>query len=332
MSLPRVVLGALGALAVVLAVGASASSPSDQSRAAPARLAASQLYRAADGRAGRQERQWLESRPGAARLIRRIASQPTAIWPAGDPEAVRAVVDRHVAAAAERDEMPVLVAYNIPWRDCGVAGARTADDYGRWIRAVSAGIGDRPATVILEPDALAHLDCLAGRRRAERVALLRAGVEVLKRLPRALVYVDAGHSRWLAAGEAARRLRRVGIHRADGFSLNVANFRPTAEVTAYGTSVSRRLGGSRFVIDTGRNGSPAGNPADWCNPAGRSLGLAPETRTGRRLIDAYLWVKPPGESDGTCNGGPPAGAWWPGYALGLAARAAPSLVRPARSR
>ena len=34
-------------------------------------------------------------------------------------------------------------------------------------------------------------------------------------------------------------------------------------------------------------------------------------------MDAYLWVKTPGESDGTCNGGPRAGQWWPEYALGL---------------
>ena len=39
------------------------------------------------------------------------------------------------------------------------------------------------------------------------------------------------------------------------------------------------------------------------------------------LLDAFVWIKRPGESDGTCNGGPPAGSWWPEYALGLAQRA-----------
>jgi endoglucanase len=33
-------------------------------------------------------------------------------------------------------------------------------------------------------------------------------------------------------------------------------------------------------------------------------------------------ARPPGFSDGTCNGGPAAGTWWPDYALGLAERAA----------
>jgi cellulase/cellobiase CelA1 len=37
---------------------------------------------------------------------------------------------------------------------------------------------------------------------------------------------------------------------------------------------------------------------------------------------SYFWIKRPGESDGTCNGGPPAGQWWADYALGLAQRAA----------
>jgi endoglucanase len=30
-----------------------------------------------------------------------------------------------------------------------------------------------------------------------------------------------------------------------------------------------------------------------------------------------LWIKRPGESDGTCNGGPPAGTFWDAYAIGL---------------
>jgi endoglucanase len=36
-------------------------------------------------------------------------------------------------------------------------------------------------------------------------------------------------------------------------------------------------------------------------------------------VDAYLWVKRPGESDGACgNGAPKVGVWWPDYALDLA--------------
>ncbi|CAM5532402.1 glycoside hydrolase family 6 protein [Streptomyces hirsutus] len=35
-------------------------------------------------------------------------------------------------------------------------------------------------------------------------------------------------------------------------------------------------------------------------------------------MDAYLWVKRPGESDGECKGGPKAGEWWEDYAVKLA--------------
>ena len=44
----------------------------------------------------------------------------------------------------------------------------------------------------------------------------------------------------------------------------------------------------------------------------------PTTDTGQGLVDAYLWVKEPGTSDGTCRGGPAAGQWRPQYALELA--------------
>jgi cellulase/cellobiase CelA1 len=32
---------------------------------------------------------------------------------------------------------------------------------------------------------------------------------------------------------------------------------------------------------------------------------------------AFLWIKTPGESDGSCGGGPQAGKWWADYALEL---------------
>jgi endoglucanase len=79
-----------------------------------------------------------------------------------------------------------------------------------------------------------------------------------------------------------------------------------------------------FVIDTSRNGKgPKGTR--WCNPPGRGLGAPPTTETGNPLVDAFLWIKTPGESDGECNGAPKAGQWWPRYALGLARRADPPL-------
>jgi endoglucanase len=116
----------------------------------------------------------------------------------------------------------------------------------------------------------------------------------------------------------ATRLNQAGISHARGFSLNVSNFIDTNTTSAYGQDLAGRVGGKPFVIDTSRNGHGAAPDSQWCNPAGRALGQAPTTNTGNRSIDAYLWVKRPGESDGACNGGPAAGNWWTNYALMLA--------------
>ena len=95
---------------------------------------------------------------------------------------------------------------------------------------------------------------------------------------------------------------------------------------SYGRRLSQALGGKHFVIDTGRNGDgppDAGTAGPtWCNPPGRALGKSPTTSTGHKLVDAYLWVKRPGESDGACRPGDPAsGLWFARYAAGLVARA-----------
>lgn len=137
---------------------------------------------------------------------------------------------------------------------------------------------------------------------------------------------------------------------------------------------------THFVIDTSRNGqgpfyaTAYANPpyyqppsvittlnnGSWCNPPERGLGVHPTSSTGIALLDAYLWVKTPGQSDGTCDsaGGvrawdyiaydpsgwpttaaqqatfdplwglydPTAGTWFPEQALDLAQRANPPLL------
>jgi endoglucanase len=116
-------------------------------------------------------------------------------------------------------------------------------------------------------------------------------------------------------------LNLVGVQKARGFSLNVANFYSTAEQVTYGEAVSKLLGGTaRYVIDTSRNGrgpAPAG-PLSWCDPAGRALGTSPTAITGGAHADALLWIKHPGESDGDCGRSEPAaGMWFNSYAVSL---------------
>ena len=186
--------------------------------------------------------------------------------------------------------------------------------------AFANGIGARRAAVVLEPDALAMMDCLSVADQQLRLDLLRFAVQTFAAKGRIAVYLDAGHPRWTSASTMSARLLNAGIAQAQGFSLNVSNFYLTSENITYGAQVSALVGGKHFVIDTGRNGVGPTSDTQWCNPAGRALGLRPTTTTGNALVDAYLWIKTPGESDGACNGAPGAGSWMPEYALGLAQR------------
>jgi endoglucanase len=214
----------------------------------------------------------------------------------------------------------VIVAYDIPGRDCGgysKGGAGGAAAYRRWVRRLAQGIGTRTAAVIVEPDALAS-GCTSTR-------LLKYAVNRLAKLPHTGVYLDAGHSHWQPAKTMAARLRRAGIAKADGFALNVSNYRTDAELIPY----ARRIGRRHYVIDTSRNGQgPWTGEQDWCNPPGRGLGERPTTNTGTPRLDAKLWIKTPGESDGQCDRGgsdPPVGQWFPEQAAELIKNANPPL-------
>jgi endoglucanase len=97
----------------------------------------------------------------------------------------------------------------------------------------------------------------------------------------------------------------------------------------YAQNMGNAVATAHFVIDTSRNGQGANSMAaygqppynqsaatvstlaagNWCNPPGAGLGLRPTTNTGVALLDAYLWVKTPGESDGQCDSAGGTRAW-----------------------
>jgi endoglucanase len=283
--------------------------------------AGARLYAGANSNPARTADQWRRTRPHDAAAMDFIARQPVAYWVGGWGAPVRQDVAEYVSRAAAARATPVIVAYNIPHRDCGShskGGAGDADRYRTWIREFARGL-TRRAIVVLEPDAIAAADCLGFEERQERFALIRDAVAVLKRAG-ASVYIDAGHARWHPVEEMAQRLKAAGIQQADGFALNVSNYIDNRTSVAYGEQLSRRVGGKGFVIDTSRNGAGTAPAGSWCNVPGQALGTAPTTATGHRLVHAYLWIKLPGESDGRCGGGPAAGQWWPEYALKLARR------------
>ncbi|MFF3206977.1 glycoside hydrolase family 6 protein [Streptomyces sp. NPDC002962] len=272
---------------------------------------------------------WVRAHPADPRtsvIESRIASRPAAVWfteyaPVTIASRVRAVT----AGAARQGRVPVLVAYAIPDRDCGGAsegGAPDLDAYAGWIDAFAAGLGSGEVVVVLEPDSIAQTDCLDETGRAGRLAALARAGRVLKAAnPKARVYYDAGHSGWNGPAEQAALLKQAGAASAassDGIFSNVSNFHGTADEAAYDRRVLDALGGPPglgAVIDTSRNGNGAPTDGEWCDPDGRSIGRAPTFRTGEARIDAYLWVKLPGESDG-CKGA--AGEFSPSYAYELA--------------
>jgi len=366
-----------------------------------------------------------------------LGSIPSADWiTKGTPAEAQAAVDRIVDAASARGEMPVIVAYNLPFRDCAQYSAGGAADtaaYKAWIDGVAAGIGDRSATVILEPDGLGiipHYKTLDGSvewcqpaeldpatAATDRFVQLNYAVDALKAHAATSVYLDGTGASWLNVGEISDRLLKGGVQRADGFFLNASNYQFTVNSTYFGTWVfsciavvtekggsfgdcgnqywaggpannwggdwpagfggalsqygewspdaadpalnvagvesryASQLGGTvpttHFVVDTSRNGLgpwqyPAGvypSHEDWCNPPDRGLGARPTTDTGNALVDAHLWIKVPGESDGQCYRGtagpldpargiadPPAGQWFAQQARELIALANPPLA------
>ncbi|OIJ62693.1 glycoside hydrolase family 6 protein [Streptomyces mangrovisoli] len=326
----RVSAAVLGA--ALLVGGCSSGDGGDDADGAPSATVTQQSKEAdpfwvnPDGNAARQLAAYLKAgRKDDAEQIRKIAEQPTGEWIG--PENPRAEAEGFTEAADRAGRTALLVLYNIPHRDCGQysqGGAADGDTYRAWVDAVAEGIGDRSAVVVLEPDALLHLvdGCTPAEFREERYDLLKDAITRLKAQKHTEVYLDAGNAGWGHPDQIFQPLRRAGIDAADGFAVNVSNFYSTAESIAYGKQLSAKVGGSHFVVDTSRNGNgpyTEGDPQErWCNPPGRALGDAPTTRTEDPLVDAYLWVKRPGESDGTCKGGPTAGRWWADYALKLA--------------
>jgi endoglucanase len=170
--------------------------------------------------------------------------------------------------------------------------------------------------VVLEPDALADLGCLTPAAQTSRLGLLKWAVQRLVQ-PGVQVYLDAGHSGWQTSSTMAFRLIKAGIYYARGFSVNVSNFDATSSELAYGTKISSQVGWKRFIVDTSRNGSATSG--GWCNPAGATTGALPGTDPGTRAADALLWIKHPGESDGSCGTSTtPAGGFDAGLAASLA--------------
>ena len=309
-----------------LTLGGCAGGSTDQPGHGPETIApaASEFWVDPASNAARQVGQWRkDNRAADAAELEKIARQPVAHWiggRGGATEKTHGVVSQAQVAG----RVPVLVAYNIPNRDCGQyssGGASGDDAYRTFVAQMADGLGGAKAIVILEPDALAQTFVKCKGEQGEREVLLSGAVRTLSGAG-AEVYIDAGNPGFVTdTGQLAEELRNSGVGQAAGFALNVSNFQTNDAVASYGKKISDEVGGKKFVIDTSRNGNgPYRGPEqpNWCNPPGRALGTPPTRSTGDPRVAAFLWIKEPGASDGNCRGAPPAGDFMPDYALGLA--------------
>jgi endoglucanase len=249
-----------------------------------------------------------------ANLIWKIAREPRALWFGRftRPDFFQKV-RRRIEPARAGGAVPIFTVLRAESTSCGPgyrAGGPAEDRRIRaWYDDLARAIGDDRVVIAFEPDSLGTLGCLARSRRDDRLRVLRYGVDVLSKLPGAILYVEAGASDWVSSWRMARKLRAVGVHKAQGFMLNATHYDWTRNNIRYGLDLSRRLGGKHFIINTAENGrGPVHYKAAdgrvinvWCNPGLRGLGPAPTTDTAHPKVDAYLWINRPGFGQ-SCDG------------------------------
>jgi len=240
---------------------------------------------------------------------------PVAEWLYDNSKKTEDKLVASLSSSEKADAIPLFVAYNIPGRDLGgysTGGTETDGEYKDWLGMISYNIADRPAVIVMEPDALPHIPELDEAAANERIELLAAALDTFKDNANTAVYLDAGNSSWLEAGDVAELLKRVSEKTENGLtgiSLNVANFISDEETEAYGEAIQQAYGQDLYVmIDSSRNGAPDAVPeGEWCNPEGQRLGTIDPNFTSDAPVE-HAFIKTPGQSDGECGiGSKPAG-------------------------
>jgi cellulose 1,4-beta-cellobiosidase len=234
---------------------------------------------------------------------------------------------------------------------------------------------DLPIVVILEPDSLGNLVTnmnIPKCAEARDVYVNETAYAIRKLgLPNVSIYLDAAHAGWLGWDHHRENVIKVfkkvlkaagGNDAIRGFATNVANYThlynrdgmalessdPCYNELVYAKKLTVGLAdhGVRnkgFIIDTSRNGKGQIRKVwgHWCNIKGAGLGERPRAAP-EPFIDAFFWVKPPGESDGVSDpsqprfdaecgsnesapNAPQAGVWFQSYFLNLVRNATPPL-------
>jgi endoglucanase len=246
-----------------------------------------------------------------ANLIREMTGESHAVWfTGGTPAEVQRQVNKTVNAAAGQHSVAVLVAYDVPFRDCGqysAGGALNTADYLAWIDAFARGIGSSRAVVLLEPDGLGIIPyntdingnaewcrpdlsgtglapATANRARYDQIG---GAVARLEQQPNVSVYLDGTHSAWLGVGDIAQRLVKADVANAQGFFLNVSNYQFTQNGVQYGTWISDCIASGNF----------AGCPNQYWNggPDGTMIASLLGAWTGVALSNYGVWSDTTGD-------------------------------------
>ncbi|OBT64684.1 hypothetical protein VE03_05844 [Pseudogymnoascus sp. 23342-1-I1] len=244
------------------------------------------------------------------------------------------------------------------------------------IRAILLKHSQTKVVLVIEPDSLANLVTNLSVAKCSNAASTYKSLTVYAlqqlNLPNVSMYLDAGHGGWLGwaanIGPAATLFSGVYADAGKpaavrGLATNVANYNAwsvttCASYTSGDTNCDEKRyinalaplltsGGfpAHFIIDTSRNGvQPTAQLAwgDWCNLKGTGFGVRPTSNTGDALADAFVWIKPGGECDGTSDTtaarydahcglddalkpAPEAGSWFQAYFAQLLTNANPSF-------
>jgi cellulose 1,4-beta-cellobiosidase len=128
-----------------------------------------------------------------------------------------------------------------------------------------------------------------------------------------------GYSGWMggSAGQVANVVKGIVEDaikqnpdvkkRFRGFSTNTSNYAPLGAESGYVGALAQAFSGVdytvKFITDTSRNGADIQRKqaGSWCNVMGAGLGIIAKADPDPKW-DAYIWTKPPGQSDGVSSG------------------------------